>query len=151
MLTLCQTSAQMSRYLAARASTLAPDSTDDPNEPFRLAANELSRNDKDYWAFTELAALQVRSGMTRDAARPLERSLAADGRPSRAVVSWLWLALMHQKMGEREEARRWLNKAVNWMDQQGGQMPIETPALSAHLHNWLEAHLLRQEAEERLR
>src|SRR5262249_29017566 len=151
MLARCQTTAQMSHYLAARACTLAPGSTDDPMEPFRLAAEELARNEKDYWAFTELAALPFRTGGTTDAARPLERSLVADGRPGRAVLNWLWLALAHQKMGEREEARRWLDKAVNWMDQQDGRMPIETPAMGSHRHNWLEAHVLRLEVEARLR
>ena len=77
----------------------------------------------------------------------LERSLAAEGRPGRAVLDWLWLALASQKMGNPSEARRWLDKAANWLDQQGGQMPLETPAMGSHRHNWLEAQVLRREAE----
>jgi hypothetical protein len=81
----------------------------------------------------------------------LEKSLAADGRPGRTVLNWLWLALAHQKMGSPIEARRWLDKAVNWLDQQGGRMPSEDYFMGSNLHNWLEAHALRQEAEELLR
>src|SRR5262249_61581287 len=86
MLVRCQTTAQMSHYLAARACTLAPGSTDDPMEPFRLAAEELARNEKDYWAFTELAALHFRTGGATGAGRPPGRSLGGDGRPRRGGV-----------------------------------------------------------------
>jgi len=63
------------------------------------------------------------------------------------VLNWLWLALAYQKQGKAAEARRWLDKAANWLDQQGGQMPLETTLMGAHRHNWLEAHVLRLEAE----
>jgi hypothetical protein len=45
------------------------------------------------------------------------------------------------------EARRWLAKATDWLDQQGTQMPLDAQAMGAHRHNWLEAHILRREAE----
>jgi hypothetical protein len=64
-----------------------------------------------------------------------------------AVLSWLWLVLAYQQMGQSEEARRWLDRAAAWVDQQGGRMPLERLILGSHLHNWLEAHVLRQEAE----
>jgi hypothetical protein len=54
-------------------------------------------------------------------------------------------------MGSPNEARRWLDKAANWLDQQDGRMPLDTLATGTRLHNWLEAHVLRQEAEARLR
>jgi hypothetical protein len=63
------------------------------------------------------------------------------------VLNWLWLALAYQKMGNPKEARRWLDKAADWLDQQGGRMPRESSVMGSHLHNWLEAHVLRQEAE----
>jgi len=71
----------------------------------------------------------------------------AVGRPGRAVLNWLWLALAYQKLGNSNEARPWLDKAANWLDQQGGRMPVETRDMGSHLHNWLEAHVLRQEAD----
>ena len=65
--------------------------------------------------------------------------------PGRAVLNWLWLSLAHHKMGNINESRRWLDKAANWLDQQDGRMPLDQPCLRRHLHNWLEAHVLRRE------
>ena len=73
-----------------------------------------------------------------------------DGRPGRAVLNYLWLALAYQQLGKPDEARRWLEKATYWLDQQGGLMPVESQFMGSHRHNWLEAHVLRQQAEARL-
>jgi serine/threonine-protein kinase len=138
-------------YLAARACTLAPDAIGDLTQPVQLSEKELEDNDTTYWALTEQAALRFRLGLPGEAVPLFERSLVADGRPGRAVLNWLWLALAHQKMGKLDEARRWLDKAVNWLDQQAGQMPVETPEMGSHRLNWLEAHVLQKEAAARLR
>jgi hypothetical protein len=157
MLDRCQTKPQMRPYLAARACTLAPDSTEDPTQPVRLSAKELEiHNEREavpYWALTEQAALKFRTGRYGDVVPLLERSLAVDGRPGRTVLNWLWLAITYQKMGKHEEARRWLDRAANWLDQQGSRMPRETSSMSlgSDRLNWLEAHVLRQEAEASLR
>jgi serine/threonine-protein kinase len=151
MLRRCQPAGPMRPYLVARACTLAPDSTDDPERPGRLSRNELTRTPDAFWSLTEQAALQVRGSEPGKVVQLLERSLAADGRPGRAVVNWLWLALAYQKGGNAAEARLWLDKAAGWLDQQGDRMPRETFDLGLHRHGWLEAHVLRQEAEARLR
>jgi serine/threonine-protein kinase len=151
MLAHCQSTPKMRTYLAARACTLAPNAMDDLTQAVQLSRKELEDNDTGFWALTEQAALLIRTGHPADAIPLLDRSLVADGRPGRAVLNWLWLALAHQKMGKLEEARRWLAKAVNWLDQQSGHMPVETPEMGSHRLNWLEAHVLRQEAEARLR
>jgi hypothetical protein len=57
------------------------------------------------------------------------------------------MSLAYQKMGNVSEARRWLNRACNWLDQQGNRMPRHHHELQMDLHNWLEAHVLRREAE----
>jgi serine/threonine-protein kinase len=147
MLARCESNPAMIPHLAARAYTLAPDSTGVPTPFFRQIANELSRRESEYWALTALGAWHLRVGRSRDTVAYFERSLAADGRPGRAVLNWLWLALAHQKLGRADDARRWLDKAANWLDQQGGRMPVETREMGSHRHNWLEAHVLRQEAE----
>ena len=36
---------------------------------------------------------------------------------------------------------------VNWLNQQGGRMPVEDSGMGSHRHNWLEAHVLRQHVE----
>jgi serine/threonine-protein kinase len=147
ILARCQPSGPMRPYLVARACTLAPDSTGDPALPLRLSTNELLDNEPQFWALTEQAALRVRVNRPKDAVPYLERSLVADSRPGRMVLNWLWLALAYQQTGRPVEARRWLDKAANWLDQQNGRMPPETSTTGLHLHNWLEAHALRREAE----
>jgi tetratricopeptide (TPR) repeat protein len=149
MLACCQATPPMRPYLAARVCTLAPNSTDDPAQPRRLAAKELEGHDADFQALTEQGALNFRAGRFREAVPFFERSLVADGWPGRAVLNWLWLALTHLKMGKPEEARRWLDRAVNWLDQQGGLMPMEW-GTGLHRHNWLEAHVLLEEAKRLL-
>jgi hypothetical protein len=137
----------MRPYLVARACTLAQDSTADWELPGRLSRNELTRSPDAFWSLTEQAALQLRGTQYTEVIKLLERSLAADGRPGRAVVNWLWLALAFQKDGNASEARQWLDKATRWLDQQGDRMPRETADLGLHRHGWLEAHALRREAE----
>jgi serine/threonine-protein kinase len=151
MLTRCQPTGPIARYLVARACTLAPDWTDEPMRPLPVSPGELDRNKGDSWAVTTQAALYYRTKMPKEAARYAENSLVADGRPGPAVLNWLWLALAHQEMGSPNEARRWLDKAADWLDQQDGRVPLVTLATGMRLHNWLEAHVLRQEAEARLR
>jgi eukaryotic-like serine/threonine-protein kinase len=147
MLARCQPSGPMRPYLVARACTLAPDSTDNPTQASLLSAQELARSRDKFWALTEEAALRFRARRPGEAVAFFDRSLAADGRPGRAVLNWLWLALVYQKLGSPLEARRWLDKAANWLDQQGGRTPVEAQYMGSHLHNWLEAHILRREAE----
>jgi hypothetical protein len=81
-----------------------------------------------------------------------EQSLQADATPGRAVLNWVWLALAHQRLGHSEEARRWLGEAQAWLDQYKDGMPAHAnEKLGLHLHNWLEAHVLRREAEALIR
>ena len=91
--------------------------------------------------------MKVRAGQFQEAVLPLHRSLAVDGRPGRAVLNWLWLAVAHHRRGNAAEARLWLGKAAQWLDQQGDQMPRDTRDLGLHRHAWLEAHVLRTEVE----
>lgn len=151
MLARCQPKGPMRPYLVARACTLAPDSADDPELPGRLSSRELLQSRNAYWSLTEQAALAFRAGQFQEAVPLLEGSITADGRPGRAVVNWLWLALVYHRTGKNDEALRQLDKAAGWLDQQGGRMPLETSAMGMHRHNWLEANVLLQEAEGLLR
>jgi len=64
------------------------------------------------------------------------------------VLNWLWLALAQQRLGKADGARRWLNKAQTWLDHYPDGMPARAEEeFGMHLHNWLEAHVLRREAE----
>jgi tetratricopeptide (TPR) repeat protein len=92
--------------------------------------------------------LAYRAGRFQESVPLFEQSLQADPKPGKAVLNWLWLALANQRLGNSEEARRWLDTAQAWLDQYGDGMPARADAeLGLHLHNWLEAHVLRREAE----
>jgi tetratricopeptide (TPR) repeat protein len=135
-------------YHLARACTLAPDAVADASQPGRLAEKELQGAARQFWSLTEQGALAYRAGRFHDAVSLFEQSLQADSTPGRAVINWLWLALAQQRLGKADEARRWLNKAQAWLDQFGDGMPARAEEeFGLHLHNWLEAHVLRREVE----
>ena len=134
--------------LVARTCTLAPDAVADASLPGRLAEKVLKDSAQEFWSLTEQGALAYRAGRFQQAVPFFEKSLQADPRPGIAVVNWLWLALANQRLGKGEEARRWLNKARAWLDQYRDGMPARAEEeFGLHLHNWLEAHVLRREAE----
>jgi serine/threonine-protein kinase len=135
-------------YHLARACTLTPDSVADLSLISRLAEKELQQNAKQFWSLTEQGALAYRAGRYQEAVSLFEQSLKADATPGRAVVNWVWVALANQRLGKGEEARHWLSKAQSWLDQYRDGMPVRAEQeLGLHLHNWLEAHVLRREAE----
>ena len=135
-------------YHVARTCTLAPDAVADASLPGRLAEKELKDSAREFWSLTEQGALAYRAGRFQQAVPFFEQSLQADPKPGRAVLNWLWLALAKQRLGKAEEARRWLNKAQAWLDQYRDGMPARAEEeFGLHLHNWLEAHVLRREAE----
>jgi tetratricopeptide (TPR) repeat protein/predicted Ser/Thr protein kinase len=134
-------------YHVARACTLAPDAVADMSLPGRLAGKEL-QGSREFWSLTEQGALAYRAGRFQEAVPLFEQSLRANPKPGASVLNWLWLALAHQRLGKAEEARRWLGKAQAWLDQYGDGMPASAEVeVGLHLHNWLEAHVLRREAE----
>jgi tetratricopeptide (TPR) repeat protein len=132
----------------ARACTLAPDTAPDASLPGRLAEKELRASSREFWSLTEQGALLCRAGRFPQAVARFEQSLRADPKGGKAVLNWLWLALAQQRLGRSEEARRWLDRATAWLDQYRDGMPDRAEdELGLHLHNWLEAHVLRREAE----
>jgi tetratricopeptide (TPR) repeat protein len=139
-------------YHMARACTLAPDAVPDASLPGRLAEKELQGSAQAFWSLTEQGALRCRAGRFPEAVALFEQSLRAEPKEGRAVLNWLWLALAQQRVGKFEEARHWLDKATAWLDQYPDGMPDRAEEeLGLHLHNWLEAHILRREAESLIR
>jgi tetratricopeptide (TPR) repeat protein len=135
-------------YHVARACTLAPDAVAEALVAGRLAEKELQASTRAFWSLTEQGALEYRAGRFQPVVPLFEQSLQAEHKSGRAVLNWLWLALASQRLGKAEEARRWLEKAQAWLDQYHDGMPARAEEeLGLHYHNWLEAHVLRREAE----
>jgi hypothetical protein len=152
MVKRCGKAANLRPYHGARACTLAPDALAEASLPGRLAEGELKGAAGQFWSLTEQGALLYRAGWFQQAVALFEHSLRAEAKPGRAVLNWLTLALAQQRLGRAEEARRWLAKATAWLDQHRDGMPARADEeLGLHLHNWLEAHVLRREAEALIR
>ena len=138
----------MRAYHLARACTLAPDAVADLSVVNRIAEKELQGNPNAFWSMTEQGALAYRAGRFDDAIPHLELSLNWNPKPGAAVLNWLWLALADQRLGRTDEARRWLEKSQKWLDQFRDGLPANSEIeYGLHLHNWLEANVLRREAE----
>jgi tetratricopeptide (TPR) repeat protein len=134
-------------YHVARACTLAPDAVAELALPGRLAEKEL-QSSREFWSLTEQGAVAYRAGRLHEAVPLFEQSLRANPKPGAAVLNWLWLALAHQRLGKAEASRRWLEKARAWLDQyRDGMTARAEEELGLHYHNWLEAHVLRREAD----
>jgi tetratricopeptide (TPR) repeat protein len=139
---------KMRGYLAARACTLAADPAVDVARAAQVSAGELKSKAGAFWSLTERGALCYRAGQFQEALPLFADSLGAEPRPGAAVLNWLWLALAHHQLGQAAEARSRLKMAGDWLDALGNQWPANAEtALNLHRHNWLEAHILRREAE----
>lgn len=141
------TSKGLRPFLVVRAVTLAPAPIDLVDSFASVLEQEPPRDLRTFWALTERGAILCRSGRPADAIQFFERSIASDPSAGRAVLNWLWLAIANHQLGRTEEAARWHSAGVAWLDALGGRMPDNAAALGFHLHNWLEAQVLRREAD----
>ncbi len=146
MLKRCQLQLpEMRPYHVARSCTLAPEAVPDLARVKQLSDGELMNKAAAFWSLTEQGALYYRAGRYLEAPSLLEQSLRAEPKPGAAVLNWLWLSLACRKLGRSDEARRWIDEADNWLAHCGTELPAGANAIGLHLHNWLEAHVLRRE------
>jgi tetratricopeptide (TPR) repeat protein len=59
------------------------------------------------------------------------------------VENWLFLAMAHHHAGQSQEAQRWFDRAVNWLDEPSGNLPSSATPWQDRLIRGL----LRREAE----
>lgn len=143
MLERCET-ANLRRFLVARACTLVRGSDQELARAAALAMPELDLHAETYWSLTQRGALLCRQKKHREAITVLERSLRSNSRPEDCVITWVWLSRAHLSLGDVDAAREWLGKASKWLDQS------KTKPEEIHLHNWLEALTLRREVDATL-
>jgi tetratricopeptide (TPR) repeat protein len=132
---------------AARACVLAPGAVKDPQQFVQVAQQAVTAKPKGaYWVGTLGAAL-YRAGQFDAALKRLNEALALDGKGGSAA-DWLFLAMTHQRLGQPDEARKWLDKAVGWIEQAAKDKPKEGPPGQAlPWDRKAELQLLRREAE----
>jgi tetratricopeptide (TPR) repeat protein len=86
----------------------------DPGEAVRLArmATELAPRNGSYW--NTLGIAQYRAGDWTAAITALNKSMQL--RRSGDSTDYFFLAMAHWQLGEKDQAREWYDKAVQWMD-----------------------------------
>src|SRR5262249_8931116 len=86
-------------------------------------------------------------GRLNEAVTQLNRSAKLFGTEGK-VTDWLFLAMTHHRLGNSGEARRWLEKAVQWLDESTLERPKDAGlGIPVPWSTWLQVQLLRQEAE----
>jgi WD40 repeat protein/tetratricopeptide (TPR) repeat protein len=141
------------QYLLGRILALAPQDVTAPAEAVERAEKAVAAYPRQAWYRHTLAVACYRAGRFAPAVEHAEKSMKDDPAWDGHVVNWLLLAMAQQRQGQQAEARRWLEKAVQWIEQAGkadqtgatGRLPV--PSLNDHL----EVLLLRREAEQLLK
>jgi WD40 repeat protein len=99
------------------------------------------------WRFWLLAAVHYRAGEPEQALKLLHRSLEAPGSNRPLFLNQTWLALVCQRLGQAEEARRWLGRAREGFDQAVRQQSREAAIPAFEWRQWLEWQIVSREAE----
>jgi tetratricopeptide (TPR) repeat protein len=97
---------------------LAPHAVDDPSALAGGAEKVCGKEPKDHWYANLLGAALFRAGRYVEAAKQLARASALNPDPYRTnmIYTWFFLAMTHHRLGHAQEARQWLDKAVQATD-----------------------------------
>ncbi|MEX2137785.1 MAG: serine/threonine-protein kinase [Pirellulales bacterium] len=148
-----QVNDQVAAHLFSRACTLIPSSVTDWSVPVRLAELAVAKEPTVAWHLYTLAAAQYRAGDYAQAAKRAEESLKVHptwiGRGQNFAV----LALVCQRLGRHDDARKWLAETKAWLHETNRAMARTEfgYAASNYLGDWLSAQILLQEAETLIR
>jgi WD40 repeat protein/serine/threonine protein kinase/tetratricopeptide (TPR) repeat protein len=115
----------------------------DPSQPLKLAEQAVAASPQDPNVQKTLGAALYRAGRYADAIKKLEEGIRlqnSDGTPE----DWLFLALAHQRLKHADEAKKWLTKAQQWLDQAKDEKP---GGATLTWDRRLELQLIRAEAE----
>jgi serine/threonine-protein kinase len=133
--------------LVAWTSVLAGESVADLEQPVRLAEAALRQNPAADGSSAALGAALCRAGRfcealprLRDADAEAQQTLTKQTLYSPAYV-WFFLAVTHHRLGQGEEARAWLDKAIRWTEQENLDRGLPWTRR-------VTLRLLRREAEE---
>ncbi|HKB01565.1 MAG TPA: protein kinase, partial [Gemmataceae bacterium] len=140
-------------YLGARMAVLAPGAVPDLNPVLQLAERAVAaRADAPEFLHT-LGMAHLRAGHPDKAVQRLQESSAVKPEWNANVVNWLGLALACHQSGRPNEAREWLDKAVQWIDREAPKTKDSGLAAIGDLqpHDWLACRVLRREAETLLK
>ena len=86
----------------------------DPSGAVEAAQKAIALSAKDGLAWQALAWAQYRDGDWKAAIASMEKVKGFGS--SGDSIEWFLLAMAHYQLGNRDEARRWYDRAVKWMD-----------------------------------
>jgi tetratricopeptide (TPR) repeat protein len=88
----------------------------DPKRAVTLATRAVGLDPNSWTIWNTLGVAHYRAGDCRDAVVALEKSSELRGNGDRGSFDWFFLAMAHCRLGDREQARTWYDKAVARMD-----------------------------------
>src|SRR5262249_32471126 len=108
--------------LAWLLATCAEAKFRDPKRAIELAkqAIALSPNERNYW--NTLGVAHYRAGNWTDAVAALERAMELDG--GGHGCDWVFLAMSHWQLGDKDAARKWYDQAVEGMEKNHWQREL---------------------------
>ena len=117
-------------------------------EPARAVqwANQALASEHLPWFFHALGLAQYRAGQFDQALQSFTKANVKSW-PS-SGLNWFGLALGHHRLGHPDDARQCLDKGIQWLEREGPPSPDRPAQLMPQ--DWVEAQLLRREAEETL-
>jgi serine/threonine protein kinase/tetratricopeptide (TPR) repeat protein len=132
-------------YVLARSCAMARKSPLDPARATQWANQAVAGNDHT-WFWHVLGLAQYRAGQFDQALESFTKANVDAWRFHE--LNWFGLALVHHRLGHADEARQCLAKGNQWLEREGPPGPEQQAKLQPQ--DWLEAQLLRREAEELL-
>ncbi len=133
-------------YTLARTCAIARKSPVDPARAVQWA-NQVVAGDPQPWDYHVLGLAQYRAGQFDQALQSFTKANVKGW--NYRELNWFGLALVHHRLGHANEARQCLAKGIQWLEREGPPSP-ERPAKLLP-QDWIEAQLLRREAEELLK
>jgi WD40 repeat protein/serine/threonine protein kinase/Flp pilus assembly protein TadD len=125
---------------------LAPGAVDDPDRLVQLAEKAVAENPRNSFYLSHLGGALYRAGRFEEAVQRLTE--ADKAHPRKDDWDWFWLAMAHQRLGHADEARKWLDKALQEYKTLQGREEINLVVADAPLNTGvLELEILRREAE----
>jgi tetratricopeptide (TPR) repeat protein len=132
-------------WIVARTCTLAPDAVADLGLPVKLADRALARQRANPTYLKTVGVALYRAGRFDEARQRLTESVNRR-KLNGEVWDWLYLAMTNHQLDQREEARRWLDRAVQAIDHTDVDRPLPGTVRLTGWAELLELNLLRQEA-----
>jgi eukaryotic-like serine/threonine-protein kinase len=133
-------------FVLARTCAMARKSPVDPARTVQWA-NQAVAGNQGAWYFHALGLAQYRAGQFDQALQNFAKANVEAW--AYRDLNWFGLALVHLRMGHPDEARQSLDKGIQWLERESPPgLARPTKILP---QDWLEAQVLRREAEEMLK